>query len=134
MKAKALLMCMVVCTMMMGLVSCEIINNENSPIVGLWAVEGDKNRTVEFDHDKATIICYNEDGEVFSKNYFEYVIQRDVIYFGVYAPDLQLYAYECMYELEGNKLIINGLNVLLYYGSSAEPPMGYESDVVLVRK
>ena len=133
MKQKVFLIGIAICTIAMAFVSCEPINNEHSPIVGLWAVEGDKNRTVEFDHDKATIVCYDEKGEVFSKNYFEYVIQRHAIYFGVYSPDLQLYAYECEYQLEGNKLIINGLNVLLYYASTIEPPAGFDADVVLIK-
>ena len=52
MKTKVLFICMAVCAMVMGLVSCEPVNNDNSPLVGQWIVEGDDLRTIEFDEEK----------------------------------------------------------------------------------
>ena len=71
MKTKVFFICMAMCAMIMGLVSCEPVNNDNSPLVGQWIVEGDDLRTIEFDEEKAMVISYEPSGEIFSMAYYE---------------------------------------------------------------
>ncbi len=135
MKTRVLFLCMALAAMMLGLASCEPIGNDRSPLIGQWMVEGDSSRTIEFDAEKATIITYDPSGEVYGKTYFEYIAKRKVLFFAMYTPNLELHVLECSYRFDGdNSVIINSLNVILYYGSSQEPPQGYESDVTLIRK
>ena len=135
MKTKALFMCMVICAMMTGLVSCEPNNNEHSPLVGHWTVEGNSTRTIEFDHEKATVITYDNEGEVYGHTFFEYIIDRKQVYFAVYTADLQLYVHECDYCFDGDTyVIITGLNPILYYGSSIDSSYNPNAEVTLKRK
>ena len=135
MKTRVLFMCMAICAMMMGLVSCEPINNEHSPLVGHWIVEGNSTRTIEFDHEKATVITYDNEGEVYGRTFFEYIIDRKKVYFAVYTADLQLYVHECDYRLDGdNYVIITGLNPILYYGSAIDSSYNPNAEVTLKRK
>ena len=135
MKTKVLVICMAMCAMMMGLAGCEPINNDNSPILGHWLVEGDDSRAIEFDEKNATVITYEPSGEVFRTTYFEYIIDRKKIYFAMYTADLQLQVLECDYRFnEDMSVAISNLNYVLYYGSSVEPPQGYGAEVTLVRK
>ena len=135
MKTKVLFICMAVCAMVMGLVSCEPVNNDNSPLVGQWIVEGDDSRTIEFDEEKAMVISYEPSGEIFSMAYYEYIIDRKKVYFAVYTPDLELRVLECDYRFDGdNSVIISKLNVLLYFDSSVEPSRGYDAEVTLIKK
>lgn len=135
MKTKVLFMCMAICAMMTGLVSCEPINNEHSPLVGHWTVEGNSTRTIEFDHEKATVITYDNEGEVYGRTFFEYIIDRKKVYFAVYTADLQLYVHECDYRFDGDTyVIITGLNPILYYGSSIDSSYNPNAEVTLKRK
>lgn len=126
---------MALAAMTLGFASCEPIDNDHSPLIGQWGVEGDNTRTIEFDNENATITTYDPSGEVYGKTYYEYIINRKQLYFAVYTPDLQLQVLECDYRFDGDRaVIISNLNVLLYYGSSTEPPHGYDADVTLVRR
>ena len=132
---KQLLFSLAVFAMALGLTSCEPINNEHSPLVGHWTIEGIDNRTIEFDHEKATVITYDNEGEVFGRTFFEYIIDRKKIYFAVYTADLQLYVHECDYRFDGdNYVIIMGLNPILYYGSSIDSSYNPNAEVTLKRK
>ncbi len=132
---KQLLFSLAVFAMALGLTSCEPINNEHSPLVGHWTIEGIDNRTIEFDHEKATVITYDNEGEVFGRTFFEYIIDRKKVYFAVYTADLQLYVHECDYRFDGdNYVIIMGLNPILYYGSSIDSSYNPNAEVTLKRK
>ena len=132
---KQLLFSLAVFAMALGLTSCEPINNEHSPLVGHWTIEGIDNRTIEFDHEKATVITYDNEGEVFGRTFFEYIIDRKKVYFAVYTADLQLYVHECDYRFDGdNYVIITGLNPILYYGSSIDSSYNPNAEVTLKRK
>lgn len=128
-------MCMAICAMMTGLVSCEPINNENNPLLGIWAIEGNATRTIEFDQENATIVFYEPSGEVYGKSIYEYIIQRKKLYFALYTSDLQLYVHECEYRTDGeNSIIVTGLNPILYYGTAIDKDYDPNADVVLIKK
>ena len=135
MKTKVLFMCMAICAMMMGLVSCDPINSPDSPLIGEWAVDGDTSRSVEFDSDNVTIIRYDPSGEVFSKISFPYNAKGKRIAFGLYTADFQIVSHECTFRFEGDsKLIINDFVGVLYYGASEEPPFKFGEDIILSKK
>ena len=135
MKTKVLFMCMAICAMMTGLVSCEPITNENSPLLGIWAIEGNDTRTIEFDQENATVVFYEPSGEVYGKSIYEYIIQRKKLYFALYTSDLQLYVHECEYRTDGeNSIIVTGLNPILYYGTAIDKDYDPNADVVLIKK
>ena len=135
MKAKVFFICMVICAMMIGLASCEPIDNEHSPLVGHWTIEGNTTRTIEFDHENATVTTYDNKGEVYGYTIFEYIINRKKVYFGFYTPDLQWYVHECDYRFDGdNYVIITGLNPILYYGSATDSSYNPNAEVTLKRK
>ena len=132
---KKLLFSLAVFAMMMGWAGCEPFNNDNSPIIGKWAVEGLENRIIEFDDKKATVTSYESSGEVFAQTYFEYLIDRKRVYFAVYTADLELYVHECAYRFDGdNSVIITGLNPILYYGTVVDSSYNPTADVVLIKK
>ena len=135
MKAKVFFICMVICAMMIGLASCEPIDNEHSPLVGHWTIEGNTTRTIEFDHENATVTTYDNKGEVYGYTIFEYIINRKKVYFGFYTADLQWYVHECDYRFDGdNYVIITGLNPILYYGSATDSSYNPNAEVTLKRK
>ena len=135
MKAKVFFICMVICAMMIGFASCEPIDNEHSPLVGHWTIEGNTTRTIEFDHENATVTTYDNKGEVYGYTIFEYIINRKKVYFGFYTPDLQWYVHECDYRFDGdNYVIITGLNPILYYGSATDSSYNPNAEVTLKRK
>jgi hypothetical protein len=135
MKTKVLFMCMAICAMMTGLVSCEPINNENNPLLGVWAIEGNDTRTIEFDQENATVVYYEPSGEVFGTSQYEYIIQRKKLYFALYTEDLQLYVHECDYRTDGdNSVIVSKLNPILYYGTALNQGYDPYADVVLIKK
>lgn len=132
---KQLLFSLALFAMALGLTSCEPINNEHSPLVGHWTIEGIDNRTIEFDHEKATVITYDNEGEVYGRTFFEYIIDRKKVYFAVYTADLQLYVHECDYRFDGDTYVmITGLNPILYYGSSIDSSYNPNAEVTLKRK
>ena len=135
MKAKVLFICMAICAMIIGLASCEPIDNEHSPLVGHWTIEGNTTRTIEFDHENATVTTYDNNGEVYGYTIFEYIINRKKVYFGFYTADLQWYVHECDYCFDGdNYVIITGLNPILYYGSATDSSYNPNAEVTLKRK
>jgi hypothetical protein len=121
--------------MTLGFVSCEPITNESNPLLGLWAIEGNDTRTIEFDQENAMVTIYDQTGEVYRTNYYEYIIQRKKVFFALYTADLQLYVHECDYRTDGdNSVIITGLNPILYYGTSTDSSYNPTADVVLIKK
>lgn len=135
MKTKVLFMCMAICAMMTGLVSCEPINNENNPLLGVWAIEGNDTRTIEFDQENATVVFYEPSGEVYGQSIYEYIIQRKKLYFALYTADLQLYVHECDYRTDGeNSVIVTGLNPILYYGTAVDKDYDPYAEIVLIKK
>ena len=132
---KKILFCLAVCAMALGFASCEPIDNEHSPLVGHWTIEGNTTRTIEFDHENATVTTYDNKGEVYGYTIFEYIINRKKVYFGFYTADLQWYVHECDYRFDGdNYVIITGLNPILYYGSATESSYNPNAEVTLKRK
>lgn len=135
MHMKKILFCLAVCAMALGFASCEPIDNEHSPLVGHWTIEGNTTRTIEFDHENATVTTYDNKGEVYGYTIFEYIINRKKVYFGFYTADLQWYVHECDYRFDGdNYVIITGLNPILYYGSATESSYNPNAEVTLKRK
>ena len=134
---KKILFCLAVCAMALGFASCEPIDNEHSPLVGHWTIEGNTTRTIEFDHENATVTTYDNKGEVYGYTIFEYIIKRKKVYFGFYTEDLQWYVHECDYRFDGdNYVIITGLNPILYYdyGSATDSSYNPNAEVTLKRK
>jgi hypothetical protein len=132
---KKILFCLAVCAMALGFASCEPIDNEHSPLVGHWTIEGNTTRTIEFDHENATVTTYDNKGEVYGYTIFEYIINRKKVYFGFYTADLQWYVHECDYRFDGdNYVIITGLNPILYYGSATDSSYNPNAEVTLKRK
>lgn len=132
---KKILFCLAVCAMALGFASCEPIDNEHSPLVGHWTIEGNTTRTIEFDHENATVTTYDNKGEVYGYTIFEYIIKRKKVYFGFYTADLQWYVHECDYRFDGdNYVIITGLNPILYYGSATDSSYNPNAEVTLKRK
>ena len=132
---KKILFSLAVIAMTLGFASCEPITNESNPLLGLWAIEGNNTRTIEFDQDNAIITIYDLSGEVYRTNYYEYIIQRKKVFFALYTADLQLYVHECDYRTDGdNSVIITGLNPILYYGTSTDSSYDPTADVVLIKK
>ena len=135
MHMKKILFCLAVCAMALGFASCEPIDNEHSPLVGHWTIEGNTTRTIEFDHENATVTTYDNKGEVYGYTIFEYIINRKKVYFGFYTADLQWYVHECDYRFDGdNYVIITGLNPILYYGSATDSSYNPNAEVTLKRK
>lgn len=129
------LFCLAICSMMIGLVGCEPINNESNPLLGHWAIEGNDTRTIEFDQEYAIITIYDQSGEVYRTNYYEYIIDRKKVYFALYTPDLELYVHECEYRTDGEyAVIVTGLNPILYYGTNIDSSYNPYADVVLIKK
>ena len=132
---KKILFSLAVIAMTLGFASCEPITNESNPLLGLWAIEGNNTRTIEFDQDNAIVTIYDSTGEVYRTNYYEYIIQRKKVFFALYTADLQLYVHECDYRTDGdNSVIITGLNPILYYGTSTDSSYNPTADVVLIKK
>lgn len=132
---KKILFSLAVLAMTIGFVSCEPITNESNPLLGLWAIEGNDTRTIEFDQENAIVTIYDPTGEVYRTNYYEYIIQRKKVFFALYTADLQLYVHECDYRTDGdNSVIITGLNPILYYGTSTDSSYNPTADVVLIKK
>jgi hypothetical protein len=132
---KKILFSLAVLAMTLGFVSCEPITNESNPLLGLWAIEGNDTRTIEFDQENAMVTIYDQTGEVYRTNYYEYIIQRKKVFFALYTADLQLYVHECDYRTDGdNSVIITGLNPILYYGTSTDSSYNPTADVVLIKK
>ncbi len=132
---KKILFSLAVLAMTLGFVSCEPITNESNPLLGLWAIEGNDTRTIEFDQENAIVTIYDPTGEVYRTNYYEYIIQRKKVFFALYTADLQLYVHECDYRTDGdNSVIITGLNPILYYGTSTDSSYNPTADVVLIKK
>lgn len=132
---KKILFSLAVIAMTLGFASCEPITNESNPLLGLWAIEGNNTRTIEFDQDNAIVTIYDSTGEVYRTNYYEYIIQRKKVFFALYTADLQLYVHECDYRTDGdNSVIITGLNPILYYGTSTDSSYDPTADVVLIKK
>lgn len=132
---KKILFCLAVCAMALGFASCEPIDNEHSPLVGHWTIEGNTTRTIEFDHENATVTTYDNKGEVYGYTIFEYIINRKKVYFGFYTADLQWYVHECDYRFDGdNYVIITGLNTILYYETPTDSSYNPNAEVTLKRK
>mgnify|MGYP003298191360 CR=1 FL=1 len=128
---KKILFSLAVLAMTLGFVSCEPITNESNPLLGLWAIEGNDTRTIEFDQENAIVTIYDPTGEVYRTNYY----QRKKVFFALYTADLQLYVHECDYRTDGdNSVIITGLNPILYYGTSTDSSYNPTADVVLIKK
>ena len=135
MHMKKILFSLAICAIALGLASCEPITNENSPLLGIWAIEGNDTRTIEFDQENATVVFYEPSGEVYGKSIYEYIIQRKKLYFALYTSDLQLYVHECEYRTDGeNSIIVTGLNPILYYGTAIDKDYDPNADVVLIKK
>ena len=127
---KKILFSLAICAMMMGLVSCEPIGNDNSPFIGHWTIQGIENFTIDFDQDKAIVKTYDEAGEAYRTNYFEYIISRKKLYFAVYNANMELYAHECEYRFDGDdSVIIKGLKPIIYYGTD----ISFNADSEVIR-
>ena len=147
MKTKVFFMCMAVCAMMTGLVSCDPINNDASLLVGQWEIKSEEwnEYEVEFTDNDAivSIVSYDANtGEtsVIDNQYsFTYSIQGNMIKFVALQNMLHQTTspYKCEYHFsQKNHLIIKGFKKVLYHNRTVIPcvPEDLEEEVVLHRK